>query len=261
MSGSRLRVLIADDERPARSFLASLLRSFEDVEVVGEAANGAEALQMIESVKPDLALLDLQMPELDGLSVARLLRGRRPPLVAFVTAYDEYAVRAFEVNAVDYLLKPVSPARLRDALNRAQDRLEEAELRRESLQQARAAATAYEAAKPQGYLERLPIRQGDQILLLPAAQIASVEADGELLHITTARNERHTLTHRLKDLEERLDPARFIRLGRGELANLDMISKVHPMPGGTYVVTLVNGQQLRVSRIQSRVLRERLLKL
>jgi len=261
MNGSRLRVLIADDERPARSFLAALLRSFDDVELVGEAASGAEALQLIESVKPDLALLDLQMPELDGLSVVRLLRGRRPPVVAFVTAYDEYAVRAFEVNAVDYLLKPVSAARLREALSRAQERLEQAELRAQSIQQARAAAADYEAAKPPGYADRLPIRQGDQILLVPVTQIASVEADGELLHVTTVRNERHTLAYRLKDLEERLDPARFIRLGRGELANVDMITKVHTMPGGTYVVSLQNGQQLPVSRIQSRILRDRLLKL
>jgi len=254
-------VVIADDERPARSFLASLLRSFDDVDLIGEAANGSEALSMIEELKPDLALLDLQMPELDGLSVVRLLRGRRPPLVVFVTAYDEYAARAFEVNAVDYLLKPVSPARLRGALNRVQERLEHAELRDDSLSQARAAARDYEAARPADFVERLPIRQGDQILLLPVAQIASVEAEGELLHVTTARNERHTLTYRLKDLEERLDPARFIRLGRGGLANVEMIVKVHAMPGGTYVVTLQNGQQLPVSRIQSRILRERLLKL
>lgn len=260
MNGSRMRILIADDERPARSFLASLLRSFEDVDVVGEATNGAEALEMIEKLKPDLALLDLQMPELDGLSVVRLLRGRRPPLVAFVTAYDEYAVPAFEVNAVDYLLKPVSAPRLREALNRAQERLEQVDLREESLQQARAAATDYEAAKGARYLERLPIRQGDQIVLLPVSQIASVQAEGELLHVTTARNERYTLTYRLKELEGRLDPERFIRLGRGDVANIDMISKVHAMPGGTYVVNLQNGQQLPVSRIRSRVLRERLLK-
>ncbi|HOC19525.1 MAG TPA: LytTR family DNA-binding domain-containing protein [Vicinamibacterales bacterium] len=261
MSGGRLRVVIADDERPARSFLASLVRSFDDVELVGEAANGSEALQLIESLKPDLALLDLQMPELDGLSVARLLRGKHPPLVAFVTAYDEYAVRAFEVNAVDYLLKPVSGARLRETLNRVQERLERGELFEESLRQVRAAATEYESSKQVGYVERLPVRHGDHIVLLPVAQIASVEADGELLCVTTGRGERHTLAYRLKDLEERLDPARFIRLGRGELANIDMIVKVHPMPGGTYLVSLQNGQQLPVSRIQSRILRERLLKL
>jgi len=258
---ARMRVLIADDERPARSFLAALVRSFDDVELVGEAANGAEALELIERTKPDLALLDLQMPEIDGLGVVRLLRGRRPPLVAFVTAYDEFAVRAFEVNAVDYLLKPVTAARLREALNRAAEGLERLEMRVEALRQARAAAAEYDESRPPRLLERVPVRHGQEIVLLPVVQIASIVADGELLHITTAKNARHTIAYRLRDIEERLDPARFIRLGRGELANIEMITRVTSMPGGTYTVVLQNGQQLPVSRIQSRLLRDRLLKL
>src|SRR2546428_12023613 len=126
MSGAsdKLRVVIADDERPARSFLASVLRTFNDVEIVGEAANGMEAVSLIESKRPDLALLDLQMPEVDGLGVVRLLKKNRTPLIAFVTAYDEYAVRAFELNAVDYLLKPVESGRLRQAIDRAKERRE-----------------------------------------------------------------------------------------------------------------------------------------
>ena len=112
-SGDKLRVVIADDERPARSFLAAILRTFNDVEILGEAVNGMEAVTLIESRQPDLALLDLQMPEVDGLGVVRLLKKNKLPLVAFVTAYDEYAVRAFEVNAVDYLLKPFDPQILR----------------------------------------------------------------------------------------------------------------------------------------------------
>src|SRR5579884_70946 len=103
---SRIRIIVADDERPARAFLTNLLRGFEDVEIVGEAANGAEAVELIESARPDLALLDLQMPEVDGLGVVRLVPRDKLPLIAFVTAYDEHAVRAFEMNAVDYLLKP-----------------------------------------------------------------------------------------------------------------------------------------------------------
>src|SRR5919201_2746320 len=127
-----LRVVIADDERPARSFLAALLRGCEDVTLVGEAETGAEAIEVIERERPDLALLDLQMPEIDGLGVVRLLKKSRTPLVAFVTAYDEYAVRAFELNAVDYVRKPVDRARLSETLNRAQERLENAELRLEA---------------------------------------------------------------------------------------------------------------------------------
>jgi len=246
---ARLRVVVADDERPARSFLVALLRSFEDVVVVGEAASGREAVAMIEKEKPDLAFLDWQMPELDGMGVVRQLRKQSVPLIAFVTAYDEYAVRAFEVNAVDYLLKPVDKSRLRDTLNRAQDRMEQADL----------VVEHSSSARP--FLERIPVRHREEVVIVPVQQIASIVADGELLKITTNRNERHTITYRLKDLERMLDPGKFIRLGRGTLANVDQIGKVAVMPGGTHVAILANGQKLPVSRIQSRVLRERLLKL
>ena len=258
---ARLRVVVADDERPARSFLVALLRSFEDVAVVGEASSGREAVAMIEKEKPDLAFLDWQMPELDGMGVVRQLKKQAMPLIAFVTAYDEYAVRAFEVNAVDYLLKPVDKARLRDTLNRAQDRMEHAEIVAEQASRVGQALDTYESSARPPYLERIPVRHREAVVIVPVQQIASVVADGELLNITTTRNERHTITYRLKDLERLLDPARFIRLGRGTLANVDQIGKVAVMPGGTHVAILGNGQKLPVSRIQSRVLRERLLKL
>lgn len=258
---NRLRVVIADDERPARSFLAAMLRGFDDVTLIGEAENGAEAIELIEKARPDLALLDLQMPEIDGLGVVRLLKKSRMPLVAFVTAYDEYAVRAFEMNAVDYLLKPVDKARLREALNRAQERLEQADLRIEAAARADAAAASYEEATRPPILERIPVRQKDEIVILPVREIASIVADGEILRLTTAGNETYIIAYRLKDLEARLDPAQFVRLGRGALANLEMLRRVGVMSGGTYVATLSNGQQLGISRLQGRILREHLLKL
>jgi two-component system, LytTR family, response regulator len=258
---ARLRVVVADDERPARSFLVALLRSFDDVTVVGEATSGKEAVMLIEKEKPDLALLDWQMPELDGIGVVRTLKKIEMPLVAFVTAYDEYAVRAFEVNAVDYLLKPVDKMRLRETLNRAQELTEHAEIVSEQAARVGAALDAYEAAAKPPYLERVPVRHREEVVLVPVVQIASIVADGELLNITTIRNERHTITYRLKDLEQRLDPSRFIRLGRGTLANIDVVTKVSLMPGGTHVALLSNGQKLQVSRLQSRILRERYLKL
>ncbi|MBS1808991.1 MAG: response regulator transcription factor [Acidobacteria bacterium] len=256
----KLRVVIADDERPARSFLAALLRDFEDVALIGEAESGPEAVEIIERERPDLALLDLQMPELDGLGVVRLLPKHRTPLIAFVTAYDEYAVQAFALNAIDYLLKPVERARLRETLNRALERLEQAETLASEIERVRTVAREFEAT-PQPYLERLPIRRRDDILLLPVNQIASIVAEGELLHITTIQRERHLISYRLKDLEARLDPTKFVRLGRGTLANLELISVITQMPGGTYTATLSNGQQLAVSRLQSRILREQLLRL
>ena len=258
---SRLRVVVADDERPARSFLTSMLRGFEDVELVGEAATGAECVELIERTSPDLALLDLQMPEVDGLGVVRLLRKGRVPLIAFVTAYDEYAVRAFEMNAIDYLLKPVDPARLRSTINRAIERLERAELRGDDSARLRAAATEYAATVPSTLLRRIPVRKRDDIVLVPVEQVASVVADGELLHLTTKAGERHTITYRLKDLEARLDPAQFVRISRGTIVSIGVIQKITPMPGGTFTVVLHGGAHHQVSRIRGRVLRDQLLKL
>lgn len=261
MTTAPLRVVVADDERPARSYLTALLRTLPSVTIVGEATNGVEAVQIIEQQSPDVAFLDLQMPEVDGLGVVRLLRKARMPLIVFVTAYDQYALKAFELNAVDYLLKPVDETRLRDAVRRVHDRLERQELRDAASAGVQAALLEYDATAPQPYLERIPVRTKGDFRLLPVATLASIVAEGELLHLTTVRQERHVITYRLKDLEARLDPARFVRLGRGTLVALDAVARITPMPGGLYVVTLSTGQQLDVSRIQSRVLRERVLKL
>jgi two-component system LytT family response regulator len=258
---ARLRVVVADDERPARSFLLALLRSFDDVAVVGEAMSGNEAVGLIERQKPDLVLLDWQMPELDGIGVVRMVKSEAMPLVAFVTAYDEYAVKAFEVNAVDYLLKPVDKARLRETINRALERIEHQEMVAEQTSRIDAAIETYEASTRLPFIQRIPVRHREEVLIVPVHQIASIIADGELLHISTIKNERHTINHRLKDLESRLDPAQFIRLGRGTLANVDLITKVNLMPGGTHIAILSTGHELPVSRQQTRLLRERLLKL
>ncbi len=268
----RLRVVIADDERPARAFLRDMLASAEDVEIVGEATNGAEAIEMIERLQPDLALLDLQMPVYDGLAVVRMIKRKLLPLVAFITAFDEYAIRAFDANAIDYLLKPIDPARLRRALMRAHERLERADARADDSERLRAVAddfdpTAAELALTSPMpalgtpLRRIPVRRRDDILIVPVDQIAAVVADGELLHLTMISGERHTITYRLKDLEARLDTQQFVRLSRGTLAAVELIQTVSPMPGGTYLVTLKNRLQLPVSRMRARALRELLLTL
>jgi two-component system, LytTR family, response regulator len=258
---ARLRIVVADDERPARSFLIALLRSFDDVLIVGEARSGQEAVTIIERERPDLALLDWQMPELDGRGVVRMLRKQAMPLVAFVTAYDEHAVKAFEMNAVDYLLKPVTRLRLREALDRAQERLEHLSLAADQAARVGLAIDAYDASPRAPFLERIPVRHRDQVVIVPVQQVAFIVAEGELLHVTTVRGERHTINHRLKDLEQRLDPTRFIRLGRGTLANVDLITRVSLMPGGAHVAMLSTGHELPISRLQSRSLRERFLKL
>src|SRR5437016_7221021 len=207
---------------------------FKDVVIVGEADSGKSAVSLIERERPDLALLDFQMPELDGIGVVRMLGKDTMPLVAFVTAYDEYAVRAFELNAVDYLLKPVDKKRLRETLNRALERIEHAEIDEQAVRIG-AAIDAYEAESKPAFLERIPVRHREEVLIVPVEQVASIVADGELLEITTVKNGRHTIAYRLKDLESRLDSARFVRLGRGTLANLNFITKVMIMPGGTHI--------------------------
>jgi two-component system, LytTR family, response regulator len=228
---ARLRVVIADDERPARALLSSILRSYEDVEVVGEAADGAQCVELIEA------------------------------LIAFVTAYDEFAVRAFDVNAVDYVLKPVDPARIRQTINRALDRLERRALQAGDVDRVRAAAAQYAAHGSPPMLRRLPMRKRDDIVLVPVDQIMSVVADGELLHVTTRGADRYTITYRLKDLELRLDPTQFIRISRGTLVNIGAIAKITPMPGGTYQVTLQGGAHHQVSRLRGRVIRDQLLRI
>ena len=255
MIGATLRVVLADDERPARAFLLDVLRRYEDIRMVGEAADGREAVRLIEELRPDLALLDLQMPEVGGLDVVRLLSRERMPLVAFVTAHDEHAIRAFEVNAIDYLLKPVEPARLRATINRAQERLERAEYDGIEVERLRAAASACEQAAPPA-LRRIPVRLEDDIVLLPVDQLASIEAEGPTLRLTTTSGQGYAVTYRLKDLEARLASDQFARISRGVIVQLDQIQRVSPMPGGTYVVLLRNGQRHPVSRLRARVLRD-----
>ncbi len=258
---NKISIVIADDERPARNFLKAILQDFEDAKLVGEAENGAEAIDLIKELKPDLALLDLQMPEVSGLEVVKFLRKNQMPLVAFVTAYDEYAIQAFEVNAVDYLLKPIERARLRETLNRVHERLEQGDLHEIENQRVKKAVEVYEETTRSEFLERIPVKKREDILLVPVGDVASIVADGELLHITTRQNEKFVINFRLKDLEARLEPEKFIRLSRGALANIEMIERINPMPGGTYLVNLKNGQEIASSRLQSRILRERLLKL
>lgn len=205
------------------------------------------------------------MPEVDGIGVVRLLRKDRMPLIAFVTAYDAYAVKAFELYAIDYLLKPVAGSRLRETINRANDWLDRADSPSadRSADTARLTAAVETVGESQALspLLRIPVRRRDDIVLLPVEQVVTIVADGELLHLTAAKSERHTITHRLKDLEARLPAGDFFRLSRGSLVRVTAIQKVSPMPGGTYLVTMLNGQTLAVSRIRARVLRDQILKL
>lgn len=256
---ARLRVVIADDERPARSLLRALLEGYDDVECVGEAEDGAKAVELIERTSPDLALLDLRMPRVDGFGVVRLLADDKLPLVAFVTAHDEHALEAFEVSAIDYLLKPVEGARLRETLNRAIERRE-----RESVaERAGSLRNAVQAiaSRDDEPLRRIPVRKRDEIVLVAVADLSWIEADGELLHLHVRGGEKHVVNHRLKDLEQRLPDNEFVRVSRGVLARIDEIESFSTLPGGNLLLRLRDGTELQASRIQSKILRDQLLRL
>ncbi len=258
---SKLKILIADDERPAREYLKTLLKEIEGVELIAEADNGSDAYGLIKTHKPDLALLDLQMPELSGLEVVKMLRKNQMPLVAFVTAYDQYAVSAFELNAVDYLLKPVEKARLHETINRSVERLEQTDWREAEANRLRSASQTLDETTGAEFIQRIPVKKREEIYLIPVGEVATIIADGELLIITTKDKRKFTINFRLKDLEARLDPSVFVRLSRGAIVNLQMIDRVSPMPGGTYLIMMTNGEEIGSSRLQSKVLRSKILRI
>ena len=222
------------------------MRTIAEAELVGEASGGAEAVALIERVRPDLALLDLHMPEIDGLAVVRLVRPDCLPLIAFVTAYDEYAVRAFELNAIDYLLKPVEPARIRQTIVRAREQL---------------AMHVTERTAPGQYLLRIPVRHHDDIILLPVDRIIAIESDRDIVYLSSPTGEQHTLRYPLKDLEARLDPRQFIRVSRSALVRVDAVRRASPLPNGSYMLVLTNNQQVQLSRARAQVLRDVLFRI
>jgi two-component system LytT family response regulator len=183
------------------------------------------------------------------------------PQIAFVTAFDEYAVKAFELNAVDYLLKPVEKVRVMETISRAVERLEREDHRMDETTNVRNAAKVFDSMSGHDLLERIPVKKRNEILLVPVGDVVSVVADGELLIITTFDGEKHVINFRLKDLESRLDESKFVRLSRGAIVNIDAIKQVSPLPGGTYLIQLKNGREIASSRLRSKLLRGKLLKI
>ncbi|HTP88385.1 MAG TPA: LytTR family DNA-binding domain-containing protein [Bryobacteraceae bacterium] len=240
------RVLVVDDEEPARERLCQLLAALPDVEIAGQAANGEQAMEAIGALRPDVVLLDIQMPGLNGLEVAACLHRPRPRII-FCTAFDQYAVDAFEVNAVDYLLKPVNRVRLVQAIERACARPEaeaEADVDRVT-----------EAA--QGKCTRLLARCGDRFRIVHQKEVVYLSSEGGLTRLHT-RDRRYVLDPTLNELEERLDPALFFRISRAAIVNLDAVVEVLPLVGGVASVALNTGAVLEVSRRRVRELLERL---
>jgi DNA-binding LytR/AlgR family response regulator len=208
-------------------------------------------------VQPDLIVVAVGSPDLCGRPLIRRCAEAESPLVAFVSVLRELAVDAFDLNAVDFLVPPVRPERMRIAIQRAYARLGRTDRSGSSLPTAFGQRAAAEA----GYLERLPIRRATDVVIVPVSEVVSIVARGERLHITTVSDECFTIAHRLHDLARRLDPKRFVRLNRATLANLSLIRRIQPASAGTYTAFLSSGRELPVSRIQARLLRPILLQI
>lgn len=239
-----MRVVIVDDERLARKELRRLLGSHKDVEIVGEAANADEARKLLLEVRPDVVFLDVQMPGENGFELLESLD--TVPHVIFCTAYDEYALRAFDVNALDYLLKPVDPTRLAAALARAS-----------SIEPEEVPAEAAPRSGPLQPDERVFVREGDRCWFVPVRSVRLLESEGNYtrLHFD---DQRPAVFRSLNAMEERLDPEMFFRANRAQVINLGFIEKIEPWFSASYVVTLRGAERIELSRRQSQAFRARM---
>lgn len=240
-----MRVMLVDDEQAARERLRQMLEPMSGLEIVGEAADGEEAIQKVVEMHPDLLLLDIQMPGCSGLEVAACLPAPRPKIV-FCTAFDQYAVDAFEINAVDYLLKPVNRVRLARAIER---------VRAGGSQEGAEVERALQALR--GRNTRLLARCGDGYRVVPHQEVIYFLSEGGLTKLC-ARERSYVLDPTLNDLEDRLDPAFFFRVSRAAIVNLNCVTEVQPLPGGTADVVLNTGVRLEVSRRRLKDLLDRL---
>jgi two-component system LytT family response regulator len=261
-----LRVLIVDDEPLARQRLEDLLSREDGVEIVGTADNGDAAVQAIRDWKPDLLFLDVQMPGKTGLDVAREIGADAMPPTIFVTAYDQYALKAFELAAVDYVVKPFDDERFEQAFRRARrmvDLEEVGRLRSQLLAvlQGTGAGTVHGAPAgggPQsGYLERIAVETKGQVRVVPVKQIDYIVASGPYAELYVGEK-RYIIRERMQTLEERLDPNRFFRIHRSAIVRLDLVETLLRNPGGDYAVQLKGGVRLKVSRSRFEELEKRM---
>jgi len=242
----KIRALIVDDEALARARIRKLLAGEADLEIIGECANGPEAIAAIQAQGPELVFLDVQMPEVSGFDVLRALPVESLPAVIFVTAHDQHAITAFEVHALDYLLKPFKQGRFKEALQRAREAC--------AARQAGAASENLLAllaqVQPQGPRERLvriPVRSGEKVTFVRTEQIEYIESAGNYVVLHTAK-ENHVVRETITALEEQLDSRQFLRISRSTLVSLDQIKELQPLFKGEYAVLLRNGKQLTMTR-------------
>jgi two-component system LytT family response regulator len=263
----KIRTLIVDDEPLARRTIRNLLADDPEVEIIGECAGGAEAVESIRRRPPDLLFLDIQMPGMDGFDVLSAVELERISAVIFVTAYDAYALKAFEVHALDYLLKPFTDERFREALARAKSHVELREARglAESLRAflsgrvtSEEETAAAPAPKKGGYLTRFMVKVGGRVIFINPSDVDWIEADNYYVKLHVG-GRAHLLRLSMKELEERLDPKTFWRTHRSAIINLDRVKELHQHPSGEYVVVLRDGTELKLSRARRERLQELLM--
>ena len=231
----KIRTLVADDEPIARERILALLRDEDDIEIVGECATGLEAQEAIAHAAPELMFLDIEMPEMDGLALARTVQSSGAPAVVFVTAYDEYALSAFEVHALDYLLKPISTERFRAALVHARAHV------------ARRRNDGGSAGRERARRDRLMIKSGGRIHVIRTADIDWCEASGNYVGLHVGP-QCHLVRDTMAHLESELDPRQFMRIHRSTIVNVDRVQEMQPSFNGEYVVVLRGGTRLTLSR-------------
>ena len=240
----KIRVLIVDDEPLARERIRTLLQDEPDIEIAGECSNGEEAVTAIKRNRPDLVFLDVQMPGLDGFGVLRALGKEVLPLVIFVTAFDQHALKAFEVHALDYLLKPFKQVRFKETVQRARGVLAS----RQAGDVSQQLLDFLGQVKPEReHLARIAIKTGDRVVLVKTSQIEYIESAGNYVVLNTGK-ENHVLRETLTALEEKLNPKQFLRISRSILVNADFIKELQPLFKGDHVVVLHNGKQLTMTR-------------
>jgi two-component system, LytTR family, response regulator len=249
-----IRVLVADDEQPARQRLVDLLHRDPQVKAVLEAGDGQAAVEMIEREEPDLVFLDVQMPQLDGLEVVKAVGADAMPLTVFVTAYDQHAIKAFEANALDYLLKPFSDERLEAALCRAKGRHDERSMREFGRDVMRMISAAPASGR---YLDRLVVKSAGTTRFLRVAEIDWIEGAGVYVNLHVGGKE---LLYRaaLNELADCLDPVRFVRVHRSSIVNIDSVVELQPISHGEFEIVLKDGHRSRVSRTYRIQLEKRL---
>ena len=258
---AKIKTLIVDDEPLARRNLRVLLAKDPQIEILDECRNGREAVKAINALLPDLIFLDIQMPEMDGFDVLAQVGPEQIQAIIFVTAFDQYALKAFDVHALDYLLKPFDDERFTHALQRAKTQIEAREINRLSkrllaLLEARENERKSPSQQP-GYLTRVMIKASGRVVLLKVDEIDFIEADGNYAKLHVGRK-AHLLREKMNELEGQLDPARFVRIHRSIIVNLDRIKEMHPHFNGDYIVVLEDGRQLRMSRTRREQLESRL---